>query len=214
MPFILVAVLIDMISIGLMVPVLPHIVGQFTSSNDEQTLGLPGGDADLRHRQLPRLADPRRAVRPLRPAAGAAARLCRPGAQLLRHRGGHGAVDAGGGAHVLRRDAEQHLDRQRLRGRHHAARRARAPLRPDGRDVRHRLHPRARDRRHPRRHRRAAAVRRGRHDGADQLVLRLLRAARVAAARSGAAPSTGGAPIRCRRSKGWRRSRAWARWCG
>ena len=40
MPFILVAVLIDMISIGLMVPVLPHIVGQFTHSNDEQTLAF------------------------------------------------------------------------------------------------------------------------------------------------------------------------------
>jgi MFS transporter, DHA1 family, tetracycline resistance protein len=37
MRFILVAVLIDMISIGLMVPVLPHIVGTFTTSNDEQT---------------------------------------------------------------------------------------------------------------------------------------------------------------------------------
>ena len=31
------AVLIVMISIGLMVPVLPHIVGTFTGSNDEQT---------------------------------------------------------------------------------------------------------------------------------------------------------------------------------
>ena len=40
MAFILVTVLIDMISIGLMVPVLPHIVGRFTSSNDEQTLGF------------------------------------------------------------------------------------------------------------------------------------------------------------------------------
>jgi MFS transporter, DHA1 family, tetracycline resistance protein len=40
MSFILVAVLIDMISIGLMVPVLPHIVGTFTSSNDEQTLAF------------------------------------------------------------------------------------------------------------------------------------------------------------------------------
>jgi DHA1 family tetracycline resistance protein-like MFS transporter len=37
MGFILAAVLIDMISIGLMVPVLPHIVGTFTQSNDEQT---------------------------------------------------------------------------------------------------------------------------------------------------------------------------------
>jgi len=40
MPFILVAVLIDMVSIGLMVPVLPHIVGRFTQSNDEQALGF------------------------------------------------------------------------------------------------------------------------------------------------------------------------------
>jgi DHA1 family tetracycline resistance protein-like MFS transporter len=40
MRFILVTVLIDMISIGLMVPVLPHIVGQFTHGNDEQALGF------------------------------------------------------------------------------------------------------------------------------------------------------------------------------
>jgi DHA1 family tetracycline resistance protein-like MFS transporter len=37
MPFILVTVLIDMIAIGLMVPVLPHIVGKFTEGNDAQT---------------------------------------------------------------------------------------------------------------------------------------------------------------------------------
>jgi DHA1 family tetracycline resistance protein-like MFS transporter len=37
MGFIMVAVLIDMISIGLMVPVLPHIVGTFTDGNDAQT---------------------------------------------------------------------------------------------------------------------------------------------------------------------------------
>ena len=40
MSIIMVAVLIDMISIGLMVPVLPHLVGAFTSSNDEQTLAF------------------------------------------------------------------------------------------------------------------------------------------------------------------------------
>ncbi len=40
MGFILVAVLIDMIAIGIMVPVLPHAVGQFTRSNDEQTLAF------------------------------------------------------------------------------------------------------------------------------------------------------------------------------
>ncbi len=36
MRFIMVAVLIDMISIGLMIPVLPHLVGQFTQSHAEQ----------------------------------------------------------------------------------------------------------------------------------------------------------------------------------
>ncbi|HET7526765.1 MAG TPA: MFS transporter [Burkholderiaceae bacterium] len=36
----MIVVLIDMISIGLMVPVLPHLVGQFTHSNDEQTLAF------------------------------------------------------------------------------------------------------------------------------------------------------------------------------
>ncbi|MCW5635717.1 MAG: MFS transporter [Rubrivivax sp.] len=40
MSFILVTVLIDMIAIGLMVPVLPHIVGTFTRSNDEQALAF------------------------------------------------------------------------------------------------------------------------------------------------------------------------------
>ena len=40
MSFILFAVLLDMIAIGLMVPVLPHMVGEFTRSNDEQALAL------------------------------------------------------------------------------------------------------------------------------------------------------------------------------
>lgn len=36
MSFILIAVLIDMVAIGLIVPVLPHLVGLFTDGNDEQ----------------------------------------------------------------------------------------------------------------------------------------------------------------------------------
>ena len=40
MSFILVTVLIDMIAVGVMVPVLPHIVGTFTGSNDEQALAF------------------------------------------------------------------------------------------------------------------------------------------------------------------------------
>jgi len=37
MRFIMVAVLIDMMSIGIMIPVLPHLVGQFTNSQADQT---------------------------------------------------------------------------------------------------------------------------------------------------------------------------------
>ncbi len=40
MSFILITVLIDMVSIGLMVPVLPHMAGSFTKTNDEQTLAF------------------------------------------------------------------------------------------------------------------------------------------------------------------------------
>ncbi len=40
MRFIMIAVLIDMMSIGLMIPVLPHLVGQFTQSPSEQTIGF------------------------------------------------------------------------------------------------------------------------------------------------------------------------------
>ena len=38
MPFIMVTVLIDMISIGLIIPVLPLLVGHFTKSPAEQSL--------------------------------------------------------------------------------------------------------------------------------------------------------------------------------
>ncbi len=36
MPFIMITVLIDMVSIGLIVPVLPALVGSFTASQTEQ----------------------------------------------------------------------------------------------------------------------------------------------------------------------------------
>src|SRR6185369_6093699 len=38
MPFIMLTVLIDMIAIGLIIPVLPHLVGTFTSSPTEKTM--------------------------------------------------------------------------------------------------------------------------------------------------------------------------------
>ena len=69
-------------------PVLPLMVGTFTGSQADQTFWFGAVDVRLRHRQLLRRADPRCAVRPLRPPAGAADRLLRPGAELLRHRAG------------------------------------------------------------------------------------------------------------------------------
>ena len=77
MPFIMITVLIDMMSIGLIVPVLPALVGTFTASQTEQALVVRRSDLRVQHRQLLRVADARRAVRSLRAPAGAAARLLR-----------------------------------------------------------------------------------------------------------------------------------------
>ena len=38
MPFIMLTVLIDMVAIGLIIPVLPHLVGTFTTSATDKTL--------------------------------------------------------------------------------------------------------------------------------------------------------------------------------
>src|SRR5580692_7546651 len=110
MPFIMFTALIDMISIGLIIPVLPALVGSLTGTKTDQALwygvvtftfsfanffgspilgGLSDSDGDIR-----------------------------------RHADCH---SAGG-----RRDAVQSLGGQRLRGRHHAARAAGQALRHDG----------------------------------------------------------------------------------
>ena len=127
MPFIMLTVLIDMVAIGLIIPVLPLVVGQL---HRHRRPSRPSGSAWCRSpsawRPTSSLAGAGRAVRPLRPPAGAADRLLRPGAELLRHRPGHRAVDADRGAAVQRRDAGQRRGRQRLRGRHHRRRRTRA----------------------------------------------------------------------------------------
>jgi DHA1 family tetracycline resistance protein-like MFS transporter len=89
MGFIMITVLIDMMSIGLIIPVLPVLVGTFTAQQGRAGLLVRGGDLRLRRRQLLRLAGPGRAVRPLRPPAGAADRLCGLALQLLRDGAGH-----------------------------------------------------------------------------------------------------------------------------
>ena len=77
MPFIMITVLIDMVSIGLIVPVLPALVGSFTASQTEQAFWYGAVTFAFGIANFFGVADPRRAVRPLRPPAGAAARLLR-----------------------------------------------------------------------------------------------------------------------------------------
>jgi hypothetical protein len=76
MRFIMLVVLIDMISIGLIMPVLPALVGSFTSSQADQAFWYGAVTLAFALASFCRRADARRAVRPLRPPAGAAAGLC------------------------------------------------------------------------------------------------------------------------------------------
>ncbi len=217
MPFIMITVLIDMMSIGLIVPVLPALVGSFTASQTEQAWWYGAVTLAFSHRQLLRLADARRALGSLRPPAGAADRLLRPGAQLLRHRAGDGALDAD------RRAAARAARCRRTRSVANAyvaditppEDRAQA-LRPARRDVRHRLHPRPGDGRPARRDRPAPAVLRRRLAGAAQPALRLVRAAGIAAAPTSAGRSPGARRStrspRSPSSAGSAASASWSRW--
>ena len=79
----MIAVLIDMMSIGLMIPVLPHLVGQFTQSQGDQAFWFGAmmfafGIANFFG--APILG---RAVRPLRTSSGFVAGLLRLGFHLL-----------------------------------------------------------------------------------------------------------------------------------
>ena len=119
----------------------------------------------------------------------------------------------------------QLLHGQRLHRRRDPARAARRLLRPPGRRLRHRLRARPRAGRRPGRHRPAPAVLGRRRPDARQLRLRRLRAAEVAARRSGAWPSAGPGPIRWARCACWRStascwaspaspsSSTWRTWC-
>ncbi len=69
--FIFITVLLDMLAIGIIIPVLPTLVGSFL---DGDTAGTARDARPVRHRlgadAVPVLADARRAIGPLRPAAG------------------------------------------------------------------------------------------------------------------------------------------------
>ena len=184
-----VTVLIDMMSIGLIMPVLPRWSAASRARTAEQTFWYGVVTVRLRHRQLLRLAGARRAVRPLRPPAGAAARLLpawRSASSsprlatalwmLIAVRLFGGAMQANAAvANAYVADITPPEERARRFGLLGAMFGIGFILGPVMGGA-------------ARRHRPAPAVLRRRRAGAGELALRLLRAARVAAARSGAAP--------------------------
>jgi DHA1 family tetracycline resistance protein-like MFS transporter len=126
MRFIMLTVLIDMLAIGLIVPVLPALVGSSPPTRRNRPV-VRRGRVGLRRWPT---SSPRRCWARC-PTATAAGRCCcwasAAWPELLRHRAGHGAVDAGGGRAGRRGHAGQCGGGQCLRGRHHRRRdRARA----------------------------------------------------------------------------------------
>ena len=181
--FIFVTILLDMLALGLILPILPKLVESFVD-NDTATRG-----ADLRpvrHRlgadAVLLLADPRRAVGPVRPAAGGAAVEFRAGARLCADGAGAVADLAVRRPGDLRHHLGEHLDGVCLYRRRDAAGTARRGVRQDRRRLRRRLHSRSRHRRPARRHGSAPAVLDRGGPELCEYALRLADPARVAAA--------------------------------
>ena len=186
MPFIMITVLIDMLSIGLIVPVLPALVGSFTGSQADQAFWYGAvtfafGFANFFGSPLLGALSDRYGRRPvlLLGFCGLALNFFVTAMatalwMLIAVRLVGGAMQANAAvANAYVADITPPAES--------------APaLRHARRDVRHRLHPRAGDGRLAGRHRPAPAVLRRRRAGAAEPGLRLVRAARVAAARRGA----------------------------
>ena len=171
-----------MLAFGIIIPVLPHLIEQLSGGGTANAAWWVGvlstvfADHPVRV-----LADPGRAVRPLRPAAGDPDLQPRPGGRFHGAGAGTHAVAAVRRPHRDGHDGGQFQHGQCVHRRHHAEGKALRRLWPARRRVRRRLHPRARAGRLARRHASAAAVLRGRRAGAVQLPLWPVRAARVAA---------------------------------
>ena len=108
MRFIMIAVLIDMMSIGLMIPVLPHLVGLFTQSKADQAFWFGAVSFSFGIANFFWLTDPRRPVRPFWSPSCFADRVFGARLQLLHDRCGHKSVDAGLDTAHWRCDASQH----------------------------------------------------------------------------------------------------------
>ena len=213
MPFIMITVLIDMVSIGLIMPVLPPLVGSFTGSPAEQAFWYGAVDASPS-------ASPTSSASPILGALSD--RYGRRPVLLLGFCGlALSFFVTGAGDRAVDADRRCGCSAARCRRTRAVANayvaditppedRAQA-LRPARRDVRHRLHPRAGDGRPARRDRPAPAVLRRRRAGAAQPAVRLLRAAGIAAGRASAGRSTGAranpVDVAARRSAQLRRRR-------
>ncbi len=158
MRFILLVVLIDMLSVGLIVPVLPSLVGTFTTNAAEQATWYGVIVFAFAISSFVVLADPRRAVRrygrrPVLLSASAGSRSTSSSPALAT-----ALWMLVGVARRRRRDAGERRGRERLRRRHHARPSSARSASAARRDVRHRLHRGPGHRRPARRHQPAPAV--------------------------------------------------------
>ena len=139
---IILVVALDAIGIGLIFPILPSLLEELTGQRRDLDRLRPD-PRRLRGDAVHVLADPRPALRPLRPPAGDD-RLARRRGHRLSHHGVH--PDAGGAGdrpHHRRHHQRQHVGRRRLHRRHLRGEGPGAALQLDERGVRRRLHHRA-----------------------------------------------------------------------
>ena len=184
LPFIFVTVFVDVLGIGIALPVLPALVGEIDGQSRAAIVLVRRARHHLRADAVRLRAGPGRPVRPLRPAPAAALVAARAGHAFLAARDCADASADAGGAGPRRRCRRELRGRQRLRGRRDAAGAAGEGIRHPRRRVRARIHLRADGRRTAGRGRPAPAVLRGRRALAAERDVRLPRRSGIAAARA------------------------------
>ena len=172
--FILVTAMLDIVAMGIIIPVLPPLIEEFAGSNAARRLDQRRLRRALGRHAVRRLADHRLAVGPVRPPAGDPAVDRRAGRRLRADGAGAQSLVAGARPHHRRHHLVELHHRLRLHGRHHAAGRPRPRLRADRRGLQRRLRRRAAARRRARRDLAARAVLGRGRDERPRLPLRLL----------------------------------------